>query len=366
MKKYIEFAEKVAAVKEAALDLTPEQCSALGVLDQEFKRNAEILYKLFGTMFEFEEFKKNSKEEKVEAPTETVAKTKTKTTTKTRVYHKKPKPPVSILAIPEGYHRHPVYDNLYANKDGIILKDGKPVTMYRDKGYLKFRNGKRSHMVARIVYECCSGEVIPKTKVIKYINDNKTDCYYSNLTITKNHVNGGKLDDYIVAQVSEKIALYAVTEIPITAVPNKIAGEMRISASGVKSILDGNYSSISGKYFYIGPGKKIIPVQQTKEETKQKSIDDPCETVLQFGLKQGMEVFNEKYLSGQRLTDRDLIVPITAYMYNEDGTMAPTATIKDKILKEYGSEIVPSDILIQNVKQKKVGKSIVEAAAKIK
>ena len=367
MKKFIEFAEKVAQVKEAVMDLTAQQLSALGVLDPEFKQNAELLYKIFGLMFEFEEYKNILKEEpKVEVPTAAAkTETKTKTTTKKRVY-KKPKP--NILTIPEGFHKHPIYDNIYANEDGIVLKDGKRITMYNDKGYLKFRNSKHSHMVSRIVYECCSGEVIPKNKVIKYINDNKSDCYYSNLCITKNHVNGGRLDECIVVQASEKIALYAVAEVPITAIPGKIAGEMRISTVGVKSILAGNYSSISEKYFYIGPGKKIVPVQQkqTNEETKRKNIDDPCETVLQFGIKQGMEIFNEKYLSGQRITDRDLIVPITNYMFNEDGTMAPTSVIKDKILKEYGADIVPNDKLIQDVKQKRVGKGIVEAAAKHK
>lgn len=368
MKKYIDFAEKVAQVKEVAMDLTAEQCSALGVLDPEFKQNAELIHKIFGLMFEFEEYKKNSKEEpKVEVPTAAAkTETETKTATKKKVYHKKPKP--NILTIPEGFHKHPIYDNIYANEDGIVLKDGKRITTYNDKGYLKFRNGKHSHMVSRIVYECCSGEVIPKNKVIKYFNDNKSDCYYSNLCITKNHVNGGRLDESIVVQASEKIALYAVAEVPITAIPSKIAGEMRISVVGVKSILAGNYSSISEKYFYIGPGKKIVPVQQkqTNEETKQKNIDDPCDTVLQFGIKQGMEIFNEKYLSGQRITDRDLIVPITNYMFNEDGTMAPTSTIKDKILKEYGADIVPNDKLIQDVKQKRVGKGIVEAAVKHK
>jgi hypothetical protein len=362
MKKFIDFAEKVAAVKEASLDLTVEQIAALGVLDPEFKKNAELLYKVFGTMFEFEEYRKILKEEKVEVHTETTAKTKTKTAKK-KAYHNKP----HFFTIPEGFHKHPIYSNIFANEEGIIIKDGKQIKPINESGYLKFTNGKHKHMVSRIVYECCSGEVIPKGKVIKYKNDDKSNCRYENLEITRNHVNGGRIDDYTVAAVSEKIALYAVAEVPITAIPGKIAGEMKISVAGVRSILAGNYSKISGKYFYVGPGKKVIPVVEHKEETtNQKPIGDPYEVTLQSGIKQGMEVFNEKYLSGQRLTDRDLIVPITNYMFNEDGTMAPTSVIKDKILKEYGSEIVPSDILIQNVKQKKVGRSIVEAAAKIK
>ena len=362
MKKFIDFAEKVAGVKEAALDLTVEQISALGVLDPEFKKNAEFLYKVLGTMFEFEEYKKNSNEEsKVEVPTETAAKTKTKTAK--RAYHKKPK----FFTIPEGFHKHPVYDNIYANEEGIIIKDGERIKPINESGYLKFTNGKHKHMVSRVVYECCSGEVIPKGKVIKYKNDDKSNCRYENLEITRNHVNGGRLDDYTVVAVSEKIALYAVAEVPITAIPSKIAGEMKISVAGVRSILAGNYSKISGKYFYVGPGKKVIPVVEHKEETtNQKPIGDPYEVTLQSGIKQGMEVFNEKYLSGQRMTDRDLIIPITNYMFNEDGTMAPTSVIKDKIQKEYGTDIVPSDKLILNVKQKKVGKGIVEAALKNK
>lgn len=133
-------------------------------------------------------------------------------------------------------------------------------------------------------------------------------------------------------------------------------------------MIAGNYSKISGRYFYVGPGKKVIPVKQTNitDIKKMNLIGDPCEVTLNFGIKMGMEAFDSKYLSGEKIEDRDLVVPITHYMYNEDGTMAPTATIKEKIKAEYGADIVPSDKLIMDVKEKKFGKGVVEAALRIK
>ena len=379
MKKYIEFAEKVAAVKEAAMDLTVEQISALGVLDPEFKKNAELLYKVFGTMFEFEEYKKNSKEESAETAvpvvpvpeekavgTVTTKKTSTKKTTKKNTSSKKKYEPIDV---PEGFFVHPEYINVCANKDGDIIVSNKKVTPRMTGGYIKvyIGNGKYANG-ARLVYECCTGKPIKDKICIKYKNDKHDDIRFENLSLTKHRGGYGSFSDADVVRISERVAYYATQDLSTTQLVENIVKDLSVSTTGVRSVLAGNYSKISGKYFYVGPGKKVIPIKQTNttDIKKMNLIGDPCEVTLNFGIKMGMEAFDSKYLSGEKIEDRDLVVPITNYMYNEDGTMAPTATIKEKIKAEYGADIVPSDKLIMDVKEKKFGKGVVEAALRIK
>lgn len=381
MKKFIDFAEKVAAVKEASLDLTVEQIAALGVLDPEFKKNAELLYKVFGTMFEFEEYQKNSKEESAETAvtvpeekaeekavgTVTTKKTSTKKTTKKNTSSKKKT--YEPINVPEGFFVHPEYINVCANKGGDIIVSNKKVTPRMTGGYLRVYIGSGKYVcAARLVYECCTGKTISDKICIKYKNDDRKDVRFENLYVTKHRGGYGSFSDSDIVRISEKIAYYAKQNLTTNQMVEKTVNDLGVSITGVRSVLAGNYSKISGRYFYVGPGKKVIPMAVHEVETgKPKNlIGDPCEVTLNFGIKMGMEAFDSKYLSGEKIEDRDLVVPITNYMYNEDGTMAPTATIKEKIKAEYGADIVPSDKLIMDVKEKKFGKGVVEAALRIK
>jgi hypothetical protein len=360
MHQFIEFAESVKALAATTTNLTPEQINALSVLDPEFKENAEKLYNVFSVLFTTPAI--------VEEAAEMVAETEsgpepTKKTAKKKTSKKKRTLKQKEYEIPEGFYRHPVYEEIIANKEGTVLTSGKPISVCCSTGYPQFSSKGKRLMVSRIVYECCTGAVIPKGMFINYKNTIKSDVRFENLTISKNHVNGARLEDYTVAKVSEKIVEYTQEGLATYKIPGKIASELNVSVHGVQSILSGNYSAISGKYFYVGPEKKIVVVQK-QSETKKQAIIDPCQAVLEKGLEAGIECFDTKFLSGEKITNGDLIVPIVRFMYNDDGSMTSSATIKDKIRNEYGSDVVPSDKLIMDVKEKRLGKAVIEAALK--
>ena len=364
MRQFIEFSESVKALTATATTITPEQINALSVLDPEFRENAEKLYNVFSVLFTTPAIVEEAAEMVAETESgpdpvikKTSKKTKKKKTSKKRTVEKKE------YEIPDGFYRHPVYEEISANKEGTVLASGKPVSLCYSTGYPQFNSRGKRLMVSRMVYECCTGAVIPKGLFVNYKNNVKSDVRFENLTISKKHVNGARLEEYTVVEVSEKIVEYTQAGLPMYKIPGKIASEVNVSVHGVQSILSGNYSAISGKYFYVGPEKKIVVVQK-QPETNQKHIVDPCQAVLEKGLKEGIEAFDTKFLSGEKITNGDLIVPIVRFMYNEDGSMSSTATIKENIRSEYGSDVVPSDKLIMDVKEKRLGKAVIEAALK--
>lgn len=372
MHQFIEFAESVKALAATTTNLTPEQINALSVLDPEFRENAEKLYNVFSVLFTTPIV-----EEAVEMVAEAESGPTIKKTTKKKTLKKTSKkktPPTKDIGdkivyeptnVPDGFFIHPCYGHICANKAGEIIISNKKVIPHMNGGYLRVNIGGGKYVTAaRLVYECCTGKLIKGKTCIKYKNDKHDDVRFDNLYVTEHRGGYGSFSDSEVVRISEKIVYYANQNIPTNQIARKIVNDLSVSITGVKSILAGNYSKISGKYFYVGPGKKIIPVVQTKEETNQKPIIDPCQAVLEKGLEAGVEVFDAKFLSGEKITNGDLIVPIVRFMYNEDGSMSSTATIKDKIRSEYGSDIIPSDKLIMDVKEKRLGKAVIEAALK--
>lgn len=372
MHQFIEFAESVKALAATTTNLTPEQINALSVLDPEFRENAEKLYNVFSVLFTTPIV-----EEAVEMVAEAESGPTIKKTTKKKTLKKTSKkktPPTKDIGdkivyeptnVPDGFFIHPCYGHICANKAGEIIISNKKVIPHMNGGYLRVNIGGGKYVTAaRLVYECCTGKLIKGKTCIKYKNDKHDDVRFDNLYVTEHRGGYGSFSDSEVVRISEKIVYYANQNIPTNQIARKIVNDLSVSITGVKSILAGNYSKISGKYFYVGPGKKIIPVVQTKEETNQKPIIDPCQAVLEKGLEAGVECFDAKFLSGEKITNGDLIVPIVRFMYNEDGSMSSTATIKDKIRSEYGSDIIPSDKLIMDVKEKRLGKAVIEAALK--
>ena len=372
MRQFIEFAESVKALAATTTNLTPEQINALSVLDPEFKENAEKLYNVFSTLFTTpivdETTEMVAETESGPAIKKTTKKKTLKKTSKKKTPQKKDiddKIAYEPTDVPDGFFIHPCYGHICANKAGEIIISNKKAVPHMTGGYLRVNiGGGKYATAARLVYECCTGKLIKGKTCIKYKNDKHDDVRFDNLYVTEHRGGYGSFSDSEVVRISEKIVYYTNQNIPANQIVGKIVNDLSVSITGVKSILAGNYSKISGKYFYVGPGKKIIPVVQTKEETNQKPIIDPCQAVLEKGLEEGIEAFDAKFLSGEKITNGDLIVPIVRFMYNDDGSMTSSATIKDKIRSEYGSDVVPSDKLIMDVKEKKLGKAVIEAALK--
>lgn len=376
MRQFIEFSESVKALAATATttNLTPEQINALAVLDPEFRENAEKLYNVFSVLFTTPAIAEEAAEMVAETESgPTIKKTTKKKTLKKTSKKKTPskkdiddKITYEPTNVPDGFFIHPHYGHICANKAGEIIISNKKVIPHMSGGYVRVNIGGGKYVTAaRLVYECCTGKLIKDKTCIKYKNDKHDDVRFDNLYVTEHRGGYGSFSDSEVVRISEKIVYYANQNIPANQIVGKVVNDLSVSITGVKSILAGNYSKISGKYFYVGPGKKIIPVvQQTTKEETNHHIVDPCQAVLEKGLKEGIEAFDAKFLSGEKITNGDLIVPIVRFMYNEDGSMSSTATIKENIRSEYGSDVVPSDKLIMDVKEKKLGKAVIEAALK--
>ena len=116
-----------------------------------------------------------------------------------------------------------------------------------------------------------------------------------------------------------------------------------------------------------GTTYEFISVKSRIKALIEKTKGDNFDFVIDDGGRKSVMSFGPDHLNSSLIgKEIPIISNDTVAKFNEDGTIAPTSVIKAKITKEYGDDVVPSDILIQNVKQKKAGKSIVEAALKNK
>ncbi len=410
MKKYISFADAVRALAITAVtsEITPEHVRALSILDPEFKNAVEDLHTLFAnSIFETkdeptletvtttsftdsQDEDNHSKEEK-----KPVVKKRTsskKKTTKKKASSKNEKSDELITDIPEGFYQHPTYKTIYASRDGRFIVNNKAQEPHNSGGYRRIYDVKedKTFVAARMVYECVTGSVT--LEYIKYKDGNRKNIAFDNLYASPYRSDHGPFSDDQVYDVSEKIKEYALKKLPLDEIINNTASDVGVTARGVRSIVNGNYSKISGKFFYVGPGKTIIPVShygiteksetpettpvettkatettetpKTTEETKteKKLPNSPCIEVLNKGLQAGINAFDSKYLRGEELTKADMIIPVIRYMFNTDGSHRNIKEIATLITKEYGPEIVPDVTFITDVMQGRFGKNVLEAA----
>lgn len=351
MRKYIDFADYVKLV--ARFEMSPEEVKALAVLNTEFKESALKLYELFKCLTP-------QSEAAVPVSTETEpAKLENKQNI-TDVVLDIPEPTIEATPIiskeeehteENGWFQHPKIKEIKANINGDILRNDVIVNPSTTRGYLVVSVGDKTYVAARLVYECCSGKSIPRGRVIDYKNDNKKDLRMENLFI-KARVGHTSVDTYTVVEIAKHISSNPNQTALEIAEALSDRRDIRTSPTLINSILNGNYSDITDKYFHKGPGG-IVVVDKTETDETANEESPEAESMDRFDKL--VDEFDLKYLDGKTMTESDFVILICKYMF-KDGKIRPSKDIKEDIQREYGEDIVPTDKLIMAVKEKRIGK----------
>ena len=253
---------------------------------------------------------------------------------------------------------HPSIPELKVTKSGRIFINGIERKPHISGSRLHIVINHRNYNAGKVIYEAVTGSLIDKTHLIRYKNNNIFDLRFDNLVDTER---GGynKMDKSVVQEICICIAANPEESISgITTILSK--NGIMTSFPGVKSVMQGNYSNISDKYFNIINGK-VIPVKKEHKDVKypiNSSIkySKPCQITIDSGdLSKGVEKFNEMICNNEEVTSEDKIVPIL--YYGADHTIEETYDI---LVNEYG-DIAPSKDLIARVKSGEFGRAVLAA-----
>jgi hypothetical protein len=253
---------------------------------------------------------------------------------------------------------HPSIPNLKATKGGKIFINGIEKKPHISGSRLHVVINNRNYNAGKIIYESVTGSLIDKTHLIRYKNNNIFDLRFENL-IDSERSGYNKMDKSIVQEICMCIAANPEESISgITSILSKKG--IMTSFPGVKSVMQGNYSAISDKYFHVINGK-IIPEKKEHKDVKypiNSSIkySKPCQITIDSGdLSKGVEKFNEMVCNNETVTSEDKIIPIL--YYGADHTIEETYNI---LVNEYG-DIAPSKDLIARVKSGEFGRAVLAA-----
>lgn len=253
---------------------------------------------------------------------------------------------------------HPSIPNLKVTKEGRIFINGIERKPHISGSRLHVVINNRNYNAGKIIYESVTGSLMDKTHLIRYKNSNIFDLRFENL-IDSERSGYNKMDKSVVQEICLCIAANPEESISgITSILSKKG--IMTSFPGVKSVLQGNHSDISDKYFHIIDGK-VIPEKKEHKDVKYPintsiKYSKPCQITIDTGdLSKGLEKFNEMVCNNEVVSSEDKIIPIL--YYGADHTIEETY---DMLVNEYG-DIAPSKDLIARVKSGEFGRAVLAA-----
>lgn len=253
---------------------------------------------------------------------------------------------------------HPSIPNLKVTKEGKIFINGIERKPHISGSRLHIVINNKNYNAGKIIYESVTGSLMDKTHLIRYKNSNIFDLSFDNL-IDSERCGYNKMDKSVVQEICICIANNPGESISgIMTILSK--NGVMTSFPGIKSVLNGNHSDISERYFHIIDGK-IIPEKKEHKDViypinSSIKYSKPCQITIDTGdLSKGIEKFNEMICNNEAVTSEDKIIPIL--FYGADRTIEETY---DLLVNEYG-DIAPSKDLIARVKSGEFGRAVLAA-----
>ena len=335
------FTAAISAVNTMAdeLNLSAEKIECICTLDPAFKQEIEKLMKLFTT----------SATETTTTTAETITVTET-TPVETTITTA----PTSITTTVEtttsttdGWKAHPDLDGVQLHPTGRIRVNGKEVTPIISQGYSVFYVGstKRYISTARAMLTTFVRRE-NNSHCPMYIDGNRANCALTNLRWM---IKDTALTTKQVERTCEIIASHpsaGETELMKLCVEKKAVK----SATALRSILAGNWRSISDRYFTIRGGN-IVPVTIAEASTKTttaETAETTTETITETTTPTrkaltGAEI-RKPYLEGKAVaTSEDKHNIVLSFV--ADGVTAVTE-IQRSIRKTFGRKVMISNLEI--------------------
>lgn len=334
----INFVEAMKAINEtiARLDITGADISHLRALDPEFDNVATQLAAVLTATTE------TPTEEPEITPTPTETPTETPTTDA-------PTEEPEINGEFDGWKAHPELDNIELSINGEVRYNGNiNISPKMISGYVKFYDPgtKKYWSLAQAMLTTFRGSM-PRTYCPIYLDGDKNNCSLSNLE-------WGMRDSTLTTSQVERAAKL-IAENPRLSeneLMNVLASAGTVkSVGGLRSILNGNYSMITDRYFKVSLGGSIIPVEtETPAEapTEVPEEDIALEGSLRdiVGFVKNPQDIRELYKKLDHPTTDDLAVVILSFY--ADGYTTP-ADIQRAIRKEFGRALMVSNRTIADI-----------------
>lgn len=332
-----EFTEAISAVNTMAeeLNLSAEKVECICTLDPAFKQEIEKLMKLFTTS--------------AETITATVETTITTAPEAPEVVETTPTAPApTTTSTDDGWKAHPELEGVEMHPAGKVRVNGKEVTPIISQGYMTFyiSSMKRYANMARAMLTTFVRKE-DASHCPLYLDGDKSNCALSNLrwvvkdtTITTKQVERA-------CEIIAKHPSAGETELMKLCVAAKAVK----SATALRSILAGNWRTISDRYFYIRGGN-IVPVTTSTESAETTTtVETPATTTTETTITPvetrkaltGAEI-RKPYLEGKSVTtseDKHNIV----LSFVADGVTAVTE-IQRSIRKTFGRKVMISNLEI--------------------
>ena len=254
----------------------------------------------------------------------------------------------------------------------------------KSNGYAKFSFEKKSWAVAKIMLETYKPMKFAdgKTHVPYYKDGNKMNCSIDNLS--------WDMPDTVTNERNIHEACEIIRDNP-NAGEQELLAIMSTKGVGVqrsclRSILAGNYTSISEKYFTLQNGKPIIKSEETKPEkvatvsindgtTKweissvdklvntinyKKLMEDRSGDVLSYfratkNLKMAVKAFEAKMELKMTIDASDKIIPVLEFSLDKEGNLRNPGDVLKDITRKYGNLYITQNY-VRDVQNGKLGK----------
>lgn len=288
------------------------------------------------------------------------------------------------------YKLYPENEHIRLFEDGSIQvwtkkygwRSKKPI---KSNGYAKFSFEKRTWVLGKMMLMTYKPMKFAdgKTHVPYYKDGNKMNCHIDNLS--------WDMPDTVVNKKNIHEACEIIRDNPNAGEQELLAimstKGMGVQHSCLKSILAGNYTSISEKYFTLQNGKPIVKSEESKktEDTKvsindgigikkeissvdklvdtinyKKLMEDRRGDVLSYfkatkNLKMAVKAFEAKMELKMNIDASDKIIPVLEFSIDKDGNIRNPGDVLKDITRKYGNLYITQNY-VRDVQNGKLGK----------
>ena len=256
-------------------------------------------------------------------------------------------------------------------------------TVSNSKGYAVFSYQNRSWPLAKLMLETFKPATFgKKVKPPFYKDGNKMNCKIDNLSWGEHVIRPTETQIHEACQIikdnptaSERVLLRIMTE-------RKIG----VQNTCLRSIMNGEYTFISEKYFTLQNGKPIpIQEEQTKEKpvvidnvqhpapTQQSEVDKLVDSInykrlmldrngdlLSYfkgtkNLKMAIKAFEAKMDLKMKIDSSDKIIPVLEFALDKEGNLRNAGEILKDVTKKYGNLYITQNY-VKDIINGKIGK----------
>ena len=324
---------------------TPEKCTADPIPIDKLDR--ELLDGLFANRPQAPEPTEETSETSEETSEETTETEATNEETRTT-------DAATTLDYSSEWRRHPSIEGLELSTSGEARVDGNPIKTVMTNGYARCYN-RLTHKQFQLATEMLVTFMgpAPKGAAPVYKDGDRSNCAISNLY-------WGRRDPSLSTSQVER-ACKIIAENPNLSeneLVNLLVAARTIRSSGAfRSILKGNYKTISDRYFLVRSGS-IIPVTSATTttptpETTSASEDKNLKGILGLSKDPSLvkSLLTEKLNSGEHITHNDMEALVLAYFM---GGAENPEKIQKGIRKDFGKRLMISNTEITKL----IGKGV--------